>query len=491
MKSVFAALAMLVLLFSSLRAQSIELGEKEYLYQVLRNSYDVQAIRNNYLATLQKENQSKALYNPEAYLNAGHTGSTNAPSGLLNSLQANSLAIGVQKLFFTGTVASMELGGEKSTSGLAFDFATSTPNVEKTSYAPYLTINVVQPVLKGGLPYLPGRILLDINRNIKDTGVLGSRMALQSLVLGALLQYHQFLTDLAILNINRESLQDFQALYARYERQLSFGAIKQTDLLRFRSQVQELELSVMRSEMKIYQDLAALGQALKTNLVFSELQITESFLPGAVSNTLESAYQRALSNGVEMLQTRVLLDNNRLNYLSALDSSLPELNLSAGYTLKGNSDGGSWGQAFENMKFNEYFVGLEFRMPFLTQSEKARVLEARYQKQKAEAEYQSSQEQLYLDIMEKIRQLEFQLLALERYQQLQLVNQRIVKEAVREYANGEISSRDLVSANEDLRRAKTTYALELFRYKALALELELSKGDLLGLYGIEVSDWMK
>lgn len=434
------------------------------------------------------------MYAPETFLSLGWTGSTNAPSGLLNGLQGNSISVGVQKLFVTGTVASLELGGDKSTSKLAFDFATTTPNVEKVSYDPYIKINVVQPILKGGFPYLPGKILLNINKNAKDVGVLGNKMALQSLVYASLLKYHQFLSDLAILKINQDSLTDFQALYNKYEKQYNFGAISQNDLLRFRSQVQELELSVKRAEMRLGQDLSSIALALRTNLTLSELDVMDSFIPSAISNTFTSAYNTALSNGVDILQSRILLENTRLTYQNALDQQLPELNFSAGYSIKGNYSDSStdgWGQALGNMKFNEYYLGLEFRMPFLTQSEKARVLEAQYKQKKAEAEQLSKEEQLFLDLQDKLRQMDFQKMALDQYNKLQSLNQKIVNEAAREYGNGELSSRDLVSANEDLRRIKTTYTLEIFKYKALALELEMKKGTLLDLYGIEVSDLMK
>ncbi len=474
---------------ASVFSQSYELNEKDFLFIMLRNSYDAQSLKYSHLASLQAETVSGALYNPEVYVNAGYTSSTNAPSGLLNGLKGTSLGVGLSKLFSTGTIASFEIGGEKSTSLLSFDFATSTPNVEKKSYDPYISLSLIQPVLKGGIPYLPGRIILDINKNNQKLSDLGSRMALESMIYGALLQYHQFLNDLAILKINEESLADYRSLYTKYKRQFEYGSLSQSDLLRFQSQVQELEISVRRAQARLEYDLETISAALKTNINISTLNVVETFLADTLSNQVESAYLQSVSNGTDVLQSGLLLRNSDLFYKTALDDTLPSLNLTTSFKLNGNysgTDTNPWSQAIQNMNYNEFFIGLEFRMPFLAPSEKAKVLEAEYKKKKAEMDDASLKEQLLVKIKDKIRQIELGRYSIQRYSELLEINKQIVASSLKDYSNGKITSRELVQVNEDLRRIKTTYAGVLLSYKINVLDLEMIKGSLLKVYGIDL-----
>lgn len=469
------------------------LTENEFLRLFLSRSYDIKSLKSLNDQAPMRDKKAYAPYNWEFIARASANGSTNSPYEQVASLQAGSVSAGVSKVFETRTILTLEAGASiSSTDLLAFGFTMGPPPGVTTYYSntqsarPYLKAGLVQPVLKNGLWGLPGEALLVIGKNSAALTAVSARLGLENTVLGSLLLYHGMVLNLKLLDINRESLADVRDLFNRYSARLSLGVVSQNDLNRLRSQILQQEIAILRSEKQIAADLDKILSLVLSNAALSEVNFTGDFKAAAFKPGLTESLALAFSNRSDWLQARIIMDNQAQNLRIAENAALPELNATFSLTFKGYTNDAGLSSLVTPVGYSDWFAGVELRFPILAPSEEGKLLEARLEMEKQRADYARKEQLVRLSVTDAYRNVQLRVETLRKLREAEQLSVSLLAQAKRDFDNAKITSRDLVLAEEDWRRARLNTALEEYQLILAYLTLLLETGTLLPFYGIEI-----
>jgi len=497
------------------------LDEKSFLYQVLQLSYDVKIIEHTMAEARAAEIvKSGAMYKPTIDMSGSVNKSLNDTNNLANhntESDIKTLSVKFSKVFqtktilsFNGVVAMSETESmtykTKSISNtntiggmnLVFpDYKTTNYLEKKTSFEPKLTVSLVQPLLKEGLFLMPGRAMIRLNKNFRKISRHTGMAALESYAMNVLMQYHSFVINMKIFEINRKSCEDMEVLDQKNEKKFSIGVINEIDRKFSAASLLKEKLSIIESEKNLRNDLEKLCTALKTNFLLEDVNntilVSDVFSPGQPDYRADEIISALTNTSRELAIARLTVENNELSLRMIKNSIMPKLDLTASFTMKGftNTDNSSDRTGSINRMFREaddyydFYAGFEFSMPFLTPTERASKIEKQMALQKAEGEMKSKIDQLQVDTGNLLRDIAYLHKAMESYREISSHYDRMLDLARRDYDNGKISAKDLDDYMRMARGAQISLAVHDMRYRLSVLQLEYKRGNLLSLYGID------
>ncbi|MFC1504119.1 TolC family protein [Spirochaetota bacterium] len=504
LRSVRAAALVIVIASTVLLSEEMTLDEQSFMYRVLDQSYDVKVIKSSVSSAVAKYISSKEMYAPK--LNAGtslfkQVNDTNNPANQIPELNTIDLSAGVSKMFVTGTILSVETGGSLSeTESPAMIYTlTGISNyyTNMYSFTPKLTFNVIQPILKNGIIGLPGKAIISLNKNIEKMSKLGARMALEGYVFGTLTQYHTFIINLKIHRLYLDMLASARDLREKYNKRYELGAITESELLLFEKNLLEQEMNVEQSLVNLEGLLMQLTTALKVDFgvkdVGETVHVVDTFILENTEYNRDEIIKEAFEKSPNLLQAKLIIESSKLGYKLAQNATLPELNLSSSFTVKGYTGEnefskrlGSFSDFPKNMdEYYDFFIGFEFSMPFLTPTERAKKLEKEYGLKKSEQEYYTKKDTIEYEIKNSLNNIDYLKKAIEVQIKIEEMDKKRLVFSERDYDNGNIDAELFMRAQDALRFTQIKkMGLEL-QYKISMLSLELKKGTLFSTYGID------
>jgi outer membrane protein TolC len=243
---------------------------------------------------------------------------------------------------------------------------------------------------------------------------------------------------------------------------------------------------------------------MRTNFTIEDIgqavTIIDSFI--MTENTYDEriAVDEALKNKPDILMSKIIIENNELGLRMARNSVMPELNLVYTYSVKGFTDDIRNKNDISRMlntmtdynnKYTEWYAGVQFKMPFLTRTEKAKKLEKEYELKKAESDYLNKKDVIEVEIKNAVNDINYFKKAVDTYKKILDLQVRNLALAKKDYESGKIDSKYYVDYMNMARGAKIQHAVNDLQFKISSLRLELMKGSLLKTYGIDYDKYKK
>ncbi|HBE02190.1 MAG TPA: hypothetical protein DC049_06895 [Spirochaetia bacterium] len=232
---------------------------------------------------------------------------------------------------------------------------------------------------------------------------------------------------------------------------------------------------------------------------FNNINIIETFILQNKNYNIESLTNEAFRKNIDLLQAKIIIENNNLSYRMIKNSMLPELNLNTSFVLKGftgKSRPSEWREAFQGISkspddYYEFFAGFDFSMPFLLPADRAKKMEIQYEKEKAEFDYLSRKETIHNELISILKNIDLLKKNIEASKRMEEIDEKRYKFAQTDYDNGNMDAENFSKIQDAYRFTQINRInLELQHISAL-LSLELKTGTLLETYGIDTSKFFK
>jgi outer membrane protein TolC len=460
------------------RSREVRLSLQECLNRTAASNFGIRTESYGPAISAMDILKAEAAFDAVYFADAAHDKINQPTSSELasgNNEQTN-LATGIRKLLPTGGTISGAYNLTRLDTEL--QFATLNP-----SYTNNFAAELRQPLLRG--------LGLDVNRASIDVAKNNMRIAKH--------EFHKKLRDVLtdvertywrlvqarrdvviqkdlvdqtketqeILNARR----GYDVTSAMIARATSLSAIRLADYEQVLSQVKNLE-----DQLKALMNDPELNQGNDIEIIPTD---SPSVGPIILDSTTE--VQAAMENRVELKQSKLNIDNTRINIAVAKNQALPRFDLTFRYTVNGL--GSNAGQAFDQMttsNFQDYHIGISFEYPIGNRAARAGEKKAVLQRDQAIAALKSLIENIILEVHTSVRNLQ------TAYKQVQPRKESV--EAARE----NVESLDLrtvalnpsfldvkLSAQETLAQARRGLLSALVDYRIAVVDLERAKDTLL------------
>ncbi|MGL5722605.1 MAG: TolC family protein [Brevinema sp.] len=490
----------------------IVLDEQEFLSRYLDTSYQKKALQSSLIASQQKTKIAFEPYMGSLFVDASAGNGTTTNLLPLHNIATNGVPLTTDYTTVDYTNLAISMGADitvypigtylKVQGGTsAYNIRSQTidatiPNVNDITVneyrdrydRPYFNITLVQPWLKNGFAYNFHSRVIKISSN--ETAIAQSKnlQELENIVFQALLQYHKIILQTKSIAIANQSLNDLRELYNTQRRLQRAGARASFDIQQIQLKIHEITTTLAQEENTLELSLQLVEEQLRTPLNRSNLNLVDHSLTLENEYEATNIYQQALTRSRDLLQTELLLSNVSHTVRVLKNQRLPELNTIFAYETANSSYKdhpflNQNNQAF-SIPQNNFYAGLQFKMPLIPISGNARVAEIVAQSNQIEHSKAYLMEKLQSVARE--RHLEWQnnkMKTANRKENIEM-NRAIVVEALRRYRISEMSVTDFFDYEENYRQNQLKLARDEFDYKISALAVEFFQGTLLSSYDI-------
>lgn len=390
-----------------------------------------------------------------------------------NDVQAG---VGIQQTAPTGTTVALNASGARNESNLSTDY-----------YNAAWGISVSQPLLRGA----GTKVNLVALRQAKNDALRSSHVLRQDvldLVNRVEQQYWERVLAQEVLKIREFAVTLADEQLRRNENLLEVGRAIQADVFASEAEKSSREADLVRASADTQTQDIALVRLLNPQtehpweLTFN---LTDSPTSTGVPVAANESETLALQYRPELPQAELDLTNAGLDVVAARNNRLPQLDLTATYGVAGI---GETSQRTINRlgddRYDNYSVGIEFRMPLLRRAEKARFRRAELSEDRAVAALdnlaQAIAAQARQAVIEVIAQQE-RLAAAEK-----TVKGRSEQLRVEEGRNraGKTTNLDLLRVQRDYIQAQVDEATARITYAKALTALYAAEGTLLERRGI-------
>ncbi|MGL5254640.1 MAG: TolC family protein [Brevinema sp.] len=519
MKQILNILLWIVFFSSSLFAQEeaddisyIVLNEQEFLSRFLDNSYQKKALQYSFIANQQKVKIAFEPYMGSIFADASAGSGTTTNILPFHNIATNGTPVSTDFTTVNYTNLAISLGGDitvypigtylKIQGGTsAYDIRSqtidiTTPNVNNINIneyrdrysRPYFNITLVQPWLKNGFAYNFHSRVIKISSNDTKIAQSKSLQELENIVFQALLEYHKLILQTKLIAIANQSLNDLKELFNTQRRLQRAGARASFDVQQIQLKIHDISSALAQEENTLELSLQLVEEQLGTPLNRSNLNLVDHSLSLENEYDVTNIYQHSLTRSRDLLQTELLLSNVGHSVRVLKNQRLPELNTIFSYETARSHYQDHPFLNRDNQPFSipqdNFYAGLQFKMPLIPISAKARITEIIAQSN--QVEYSKSYLVEKLQSVSRERYLEWhnnKMKVANRKENVEM-NRAIVVEALRRYRISEMSVIDFFDYEENYRQNQLKLARDEFDYKISALAVELFQGTLLTNYGI-------
>jgi len=259
-------------------------------------------------------------------------------SALVDSYK--SLTYGVQQAFWNGTTVSLGLSS-------VFDY---NQNATTALFNPYdngsLSLNISQPLLNGFGVALNQRAYHKARNNLKANDLQFKNQVITT-VAGVVSLYWDLVTFDNELKIKQETLDLDTRLYEDNKRRADLGAIAPIDIIQAEADMKAAQQDVIAQDSQVLQQEMILKNYITRGGLDNSVVAAARIVP---TDHIEVPEQEpvipvqelmagALANRPEIEQTRITLENARLDLKGVKNNLLPTLNATASFSNAGQ--GGS------------------------------------------------------------------------------------------------------------------------------------------------------
>jgi len=266
----------------------------------------------------------------------------------------------------------------------------------------------------------------------------------------------------------REGFDVYQVQISQVESKL---AIRRAEYVQIRNRVQDLEdqLKGLLNDPEL-----PLGQ---------DIEIIPANYPiiGPVVLDSISEVQAALENRAEIHQSKLNIENARINIAVAKNQALPKFDLLFRYTLSGLAS--NPGRAFDEMStshFQDYFVGVSFEYPIGNRAARASLRKADLQRKQAISGLREVIEKVILEVSVAVRALQTaynQLEPAKKAVEASAENLEAIEKRTTDFSPAFLEVR--LNAQETLASARRSLLSALVNYNVALVDLERAKDTLL------------
>lgn len=289
-------------------------------------------------------------------------------------------------------------------------------------------------------------------------------------------------------------------------------------------QIREFSLELAREQVRINRDLYEVGSALRADVLTAEAEVAErradlvdarsevrrrtldlirllgpddashwlltfelGDLPEVEQVEIDPALsaQLALQYRPDLAESRLRLENRRLEIVRTRNGLLPRLDAFASYGRRAaRSNIGDAVDATFQPRHEEYDIGLQFEMQPLNRAERARDSRARFQRDQAEAAIDNLAELLELEVRLAAVEAERQWERIVATEEVVAGRQEQLRAAQEQVFAGLITTLDALQIQRDFVQAQVDLATSRIRYIQALTELFRREGTLLDRRGI-------
>lgn len=387
--------------------------------------------------------------------------------------------------FYTGTKYTVEFINNRLKSNS--EFQTINP-----AYESQARITIVQPLFKGsGIVVNKADIILAVNKkNISINDLIAELMREITQVKDI---YYQYLFSVENYRISRLSLKRARDLEGIIRERYKKGISSSVELLEAEAAVANREQAGIEA-FSLREDTED-NLKLITNLVDNpelwnaRIEPLDSPEFQKIDLDLAKSLVTAFNNRPDYRSGRITLEDMDLQIKVAGNNLWPALDLvgSLGANGLGDSFSEDWDKLISG-DYPEWSVGVRFSYPWLNAGNKAAYEKARMEKIQALINFKRLEQNVILDVRNKVRGVETnyrKLIASRRYKQVQ---QKNFSSQRKRFIAGEISTHDLLDYEEDLASAQVGYIRALVEYNIAIARLHEAEGVTLARNNVEFEE---
>lgn len=263
------------------------------------------------------------------------------------------------KMNFTSYLSDTASGNDSTLAGILTGFANGMipePTLKEGSLATQLKFD--QILFSGG------RLINGIKAVGRYRSIQGLRYNLleQELITKTTDMFYQTLLAQKVVDIQTEALTIANRHLNRVELLNTEGQVSEFDLLRAKLEVAKLKPQLLQAQNQYELAMAAFRKQI--GVTDSKTTLDGDFiLPVVVSDDLQTAFDHAQKQRIELHLSAINTEINQIKYNAAKQNYLPNIMLSADYSLFTKADGYGIEAADFGSAFN---VGVGFQIPLFT-----------------------------------------------------------------------------------------------------------------------------
>jgi outer membrane protein TolC len=345
---------------------------------------------------------------------------------IINS--AHTIDYGVRKQWITGTSVSLDMFQQSL-------FQNAPANQYNPSYSGNLDLSISQPLLRGFGLALNRRAIVKAKNNM-----IVADLNFKSQVIATVKNIIDLYWDLVSLNDNmrfkQRTLEISQKLFEDNRRRASIGAIAPIDIIQAEAGVQTAELDLRQARTQVAQQELILKSALtRTGVDSIEIMdahiITTDTIQVPSNETvrpIQDLVAEALGTRVEMQESAISMENNRLDMKGIKNAMLPNVGVSANFQNSGlvgapntipipilpngtplvvRSDPnptfiGGWGSIFSQVlsrKFPTYSLSFSLSVPLSNSAARADMIKNQLDYRQAEINQKQAENRIRMDVV--------------------------------------------------------------------------------------------
>ena len=469
------------------RPQQVELTLAECIHRALANNYSIRAESYTPAISQARLVEAEAAFDAAFYLDYAWSNTDQSVASQLAGTQSDTRRYegGIRKLMPTGMQASVGLQHTRSETNLTY--VDVNPSYETKFIASF-----TQPLLRGfGLDY--NRAGIEIART--DLGVSQEQFLQQ--VRETLLDVEQAYWQLSqarrnamvLLETVAQNWVTYQSVYDRREHDATPVEVNNS-----KSRWQSRRVDFIEA-MRLVRDAEDQLKNLLNDpefLLSDDIELIPSEVPFLAQVHVDQFEQvrTALDERSEIRQSRLAIEQARIQTSRAKNETLPQLDLSFNYEVQGLDV--SADSSFDRMTMNRYrsySVGVNFSYPIGNRAARAALHQARLQEQQAIVQAQRVLDAVAQEVNAAVRQLTV------RYTQIPPQLDAVVAasdnlrafQARAETVNPNYLETEL-SAIEQLANSRQRLVQVIVEYNLAVVQLERAKGTLLKYNNVAIGD---
>lgn len=315
----------------------VEMTLQQAIDRALLSNLNIQNVRLNPVLQRFALRQARTAFNPTFSTNLGYNNSSNPAVSQLDGGQT----ITNERITFNTSFGQaipwyggrLNMNFNNSRNETNNRFATFNP-----SYSSSLNLSLTQPLL-AGFAMDNQRAAIEtqaIQAEVSDLQVEAQVASITNLVLE---RYWTLRASIEQIEIQRQSLELAQETLAQNEVRLQAGQGTDVQVIQAEAQVASAEQSLLNAEVQWTNAELSFKQLLMDGA--SDPLLGQRIVPTQLPNVedqdvdIDSAIERALGTRLDLRQTRRQLDVAEVNLRVTESNALPQLNLSASYSLVG------------------------------------------------------------------------------------------------------------------------------------------------------------
>lgn len=372
--------------------------------------------------------------------------------------------------------------------GTQFTFNQTNP--KNSTYNPGVSLNIVQPLMKGfGRPIVEQAL-----ENARDSEVI-SRMnvlnVLRSTVSNVVSAYLDVVNAESSVKINQQALDRAKNSVEQTKKFIKAGHKAGNELVTVEANVASAESNLENAKNALLQSrynlLSNIGIDPNTAFTFTSLdldELTKRYSLPSLDDTKQLALQNDISYQTEVI---TLNGSKQRQLLSAQDNTRWQLDLNANIT-RGSASGGGQNSGFNSI-INGYnqgqSVGLELTVPIDDQAAQQNLLSAKIGLQEARIALRKSKWDKETNAINNWNTVVSAKRSLQFAQSAEVLQQKTYDISYQKYLHGLIDSLELQSAQMQLIQAQQSLLNARISYIKALVNFDLLIGNTLKTWGVK------